>query len=184
MSFCITDEDITDVSTIGEKLMDLAGIVFRKHFYASYEEREDLISVGVLKALSLIDGGNFNQEKGKVLNFLYTGMRNEMHNYLYHRNKKIKGNDVLSETTNDVYFEDEGFVIEFCSIAEVCSEFLVYGDLKYEVIDEMKKRGFAVAGTQEDEVSCGSYAMSVEFHKDLLDRLCGAVLWKSREFFH
>jgi hypothetical protein len=181
LSLCITSKDIEDISTIGEKLLDLAGIVFRKHFYASYEEKEDLISIGVLKALTLISGGTFDNEKGKVINFLYTGMRNEMHNYIYHKNKKIKGMDVLGESVFDVYFEDDGFEIDFCFVAEVCSGFLIYGDLKFEVSEELKRRGFCVVGIQDDIISESSLVISEEFKKDLLDRLCGVVLWKSRE---
>lgn len=182
MSFCITKEDIRDNEVLGDKLVDLAGIVFRKHFYASMGDKEDLISVGILKAISLIKGGNWNESKGTVLNYLYAGMRNEMHNYLYHQRKEIKVEEVLYGCTTDNYFEDECFKIEYEIIELVCKDFLMYGDLRNLVGVELKNRGFSVSGYEN--IKNSRFLFEEDFKIDLIDRLCGAVLWKSREYSH
>ena len=181
MSFSIEAEDINNEVELSNKLMDLAGIVFRKHYYASYGEKDDLISVGVLKALSLIKGGNFSENKGTLLNFLYTGMRNEMHNYLYHQKKKVKCEEMISEASNDNYFEDESFKININTVDEVCNNFSVYGDLKFDVCNELTKRGFSLVGSRIGEF-IRNFEFNTTFKEDLIDRLCGAALWKSREY--
>jgi hypothetical protein len=172
--------DILDNEILGAKLVDLSGIVFRKHFYANMGDKEDLLSVGVLKAYTLIKNGNFCENKGTVLNYLYTGMRNEMHNYLYHQKKKIKVDDV-SESTHDIYFEEECFEIDYNLVSEVCVKFLVYGDLRNMVKEELENRGFNVLGVIAN-IRRVRFLFEENFRLDLIDRLCGAVVWKSREY--
>jgi hypothetical protein len=181
MSFCISKDDIFNEDVLGGKLIDLAGIVFRKHFYANMMDKEDLVSVGIVKALSLINSGNFCENKGTVLNYLYTGMRNEMHNYLYHQKKKIKVDDVC-ESTCDIYFEEECFNIDYKIVKEVCDNFKVYGDMGTLVTAELENRGFNVADPVSSRTS--RFFFSSDFKIDLIDRLCGAVIWKNREFSH
>jgi hypothetical protein len=181
MSFSISKHDILNVNSneLGLKLQDLAGIVFRKHFYASLNEKVDLMSVGVLKALSLIDSGNWKEDKGSVLNYLYTGMRNEMHNYIYHQNKDIKTDEVLRGITTDSYFDELGLIINISVIDEVCKFFnSVYGNISGGIARELEGRGFRVVGLNRDknkENTC--------LNEDFLDRICGAVIWKNREYF-
>ena len=52
----------------------------------------------VIKGYELTVGGNFDCTKGTWRNFLYTGMRNEMTNFLYRHNKETPVNDVIRET--------------------------------------------------------------------------------------
>lgn len=180
MSFCITKKDIQDADVLGAKLVDLAGIVFRKHFYANMVDKEDLVSVGILKALSLIKVGNWNENKGTVLNYLYAGMRNEMHNYLYHQRKEIRVEEIAYGGTSDIYFEEECFRIELGIISEVCDSFRMYGDMRNVVTAELENRGFSVVGHANTKNM--RFAFDKEFKEDFVDRLCGAVIWKSREY--
>jgi hypothetical protein len=108
-------------------------------------------------------------------------MRNEMHNYLYHQNKKLRSEDVISESSNDVYFEEAGFEIDFKVIRSVCSCFRYYSSLAGEVAVELGQRGFTIVGSIGDG---GTTIKTFDkaFKDDLLDRLCGAVIWKSREY--
>lgn len=187
MYFCIGVEDLEDYDLLGEKLLDLSGIVFRKHFYASYRDKDDLVSIGVLKALSLLDGGNFDERKGTLLNFLYTGMRNEMHNYLYHKNKKIKVGVEVSEYVEDIYFESDCFKVDFGCVREICKDFGFYGDFCLEVVRELGLRGFVLMDVDRNIYVSNSginrdSSFTKEFLDDLVDRLCGAVIWKSREY--
>lgn len=185
LSFCLHIKDLEDPNILGDKLQILAGIVFRKHYYASFCDKDDLLSVGVLKALSLINEGNFSKKKGTLLNYLYTGMRNEMHNYLYHKNKKLRGCDVVPDIVYDNYFEDYCFDINLSVIHEVCKEFSCYGNIIKEVVLEMSKRGFRVVGDIKLKLNRNAKQDKIfeceDFKTEVVDRLCGAVVWINQE---
>ena len=59
MSLHLSEKDLENPDVLANKLITLAEIVVRKHFYSSSHEKEDLVSIGVLKALSMINDGNF-----------------------------------------------------------------------------------------------------------------------------
>jgi hypothetical protein len=188
VAFKITVDDMKDSVVFGEKLMNLAGIVFRKHFYASYGDKEDLISIGVLKALTLLDDGNFDTGRGTLINFLYTGMRNEMHNYLYHKNKKVKILEDVKEFADDLYFESDSYSINLNIVIDVCNSFSMYGDLYEEVCMSLVLRGYIIKDRstkvkvlKNSKITLDKF--SPEFKKDLIDRLCGVIMWKHQESF-
>ena len=51
MALQLSEEDLVNEEVLASKLVTLAEIVVRKHFYASVSEKDDLVSIGVLKAL-------------------------------------------------------------------------------------------------------------------------------------
>ena len=193
--FNLCEEDLKDEDVLCEKLVDLSSIVYTRHFYANANEKQDLISVGVLKALSLVRGGKWDPEKGKLITYLYTGIRNEMHNYIYRISREIlmdnefidlQGSREIEE--GDVSFLEIGFDI----IEEVCKEFRQYGRVESRVIVDLAKRGFKVTGIdskfeeriiREEEVGRKERELGEEFYSELINRLSGAVLWKNREFY-
>lgn len=69
-------------------VVKLSEIVINKHFnYITGSERQDLFSEAMIKALTLADQESFDKSKGSYKSYMYTGIRNEMHNYLYHAKK-------------------------------------------------------------------------------------------------
>lgn len=191
MALDLSEKDLDNPEELGQKLITLAEIVVRKHFYASYNEQEDLVSVGVLKALSLIDGGKWAKGKGSFVNYIYSGMRNDMHNYLYHHNKEVSSNDAFNDDcTKDEYFEDETCYIDYRVIRLVCMDFekSFGGGIEQLVLDEIKRLGFVVKGMDtkvhtlqvfNPEVQ-GRYGLEVK--DEVVGRLVGIVLWKRKEY--
>ena len=107
MALHLSEKDLGNPDVLAGKLITLAEIVVRKHFYSSINEKEDLVSIGVLKALNMINDGKFSKKKGNFATFIYTGMRNDMHNYLYHQNKfnLVDIDTMIDSGSGDFYFE-------------------------------------------------------------------------------
>lgn len=191
MPFVFCEEDLKNEHILSQKLTDLSCIVFTRHYFASKVEREDLISIGVVKALSLIQGGSWTQSRGKMLNYLYTGIRNEMHNYLYKMSR-----EVCSEYTVGVnitcsinsFSNDNDYFIDQSIIEEVCSDFLCYGNLADIVSEKLSDMGFIIRDWKRKNKCDLTKVLgevvntySIEFSVDLIDRLCGAVIWKLKD---
>lgn len=175
--FDITEKDLQDKETLANKLLELASLVYNRHYYASKKEKEDLISVGVLKALTLIEKGEWRKEKGLLFNYLYSGMRNEMHNYLYRNNREVCYKEFYDRSKYDSYFESEIFKINFNDIEEVCSCFSCYGRTENTVACNLKRMGFTVSEWVCDGSNCILLIDSMKH--DLVSRLTSAVIWKT-----
>lgn len=192
MAFRFSEKDLEDRELLGAKLMDLASIVYSRHYYASYRERDDLISVGVLKCLSLIYNGGWDRSKGPLFNYLYSGVRNEMHNYLYKINKDVCMDEFFDDagevsTTHDTYFEEDLLSIDYGVVESVLGSFSMYGDLGCSIYSELVHRGFRVRNNPSDGEDNSSNIISSygkDFYHDLVNRLVGAVLWKSQASYH
>lgn len=108
-----------------ERLTKLATIVLNKHFsYVPACVKEDLIQCAVIKAYQMTIQGNFNEKKGTWRNFLYTGMRNEMTNYLYRNSKEFACVDEIIKDTLESPSELQLPKIE--TIQEDLSRFVKY----------------------------------------------------------
>lgn len=188
--------DLQDENKLAEKLITLSEIIVRKHFYASNEDKEDLVMIGVLKALKMIKSGNFDIKKGNLCTFLYTGMRNDMHNYLYHQNKFTTVDiDLVSNESGeeDIYFKDESCTIEYSLVHLECMHF--YKQFGYmidlDVVNELERQGFNVIGMSDKvkslrkSIQGGSDLLKDKYglliKKDIIQRIIGLILWKKRE---
>lgn len=180
----ITDEDINNVEELTRKLYTLASIVVRKHYYASTKERDDLISLGIIKALEMIHNGYFSASKGNLCTFLYTGIRNEMHNYLYHMNKfSTTDLSVLESVGEEEEFPEQN--LEYAFVHMVCLPFeKSFGSsIEREVIKILYKLGYFVENTpKEVEVVEGYRKVDEGTMKAMASRITGIVLWKKREY--
>ncbi len=194
MALDLSEKDLEDRNILGEKLITLAEIIVRKHFYASLSDKEDLVQVGVLKALIMIDSGTFSSSKGKFATFLYTGMRNEMHNYLYHL-RKFNCVDIDSVIVSDDEREIEEVIsdnfdvcIDFSLIHNVCKFFIpYYGEfIEAEVVKEISKIGYHVSGQpNEFKYTCYGDRLKNQYGRDVRDdiigRLIGIILWNKHD---
>lgn len=198
MGLALTNKDLNDENALANKLVTLAEIIVRKHFYSSKEDKDDLVSIGVLKAISMIKSGRFDAKKGNLCTFLYTGMRNDMHNYLYHLNKLSTVNlDLLSnkEGIEDDYFNErydsERNLIEYSLVHLVCMEFSnVFGDnIESEILDKLNNSGFNVIGMCEEKETAHTYCCCNDILKDkydenvrddVINRIVGIIIWKDK----
>lgn len=91
----ITPQGVSD-------LYKLAEIVTNCHFtYVPYNEREDLTSVAILKAISFVKESEFDPSRSTLKNVLYTAMRNEMKNSLYRLSKDTPVDDEILIGANE-----------------------------------------------------------------------------------
>ena len=73
-----------------DQIDKLSDIVVNRH-YAKMNaiDKEEMKSLAVLKAIKLIKEGSFDCSKSSIKNYLYTGMRNEMSNFIYSKRKEV-----------------------------------------------------------------------------------------------
>lgn len=97
-------DGVLDLSPYNLQALDnLVSVVVNKHF-SLYNETEELRSIGMLKCIELLEGREFDPElyphPSALKNFLYTGIRNEVGNYIYH-NKNSKKEVLVDESTQN-----------------------------------------------------------------------------------
>lgn len=113
---------------------NIVTVVFYKHFSYITDNylKEDLFQEGYLKAYELLNNGNYDPSM-PLRNFIYTGVRNAMTNYLYHI-KKETHMDIDELPKIDKYSmllgvnDEEEPYIDLNKIKEVCDKYSKYGD--------------------------------------------------------
>lgn len=191
MALDLTEYDLHHPEVLGVKLINMAEIVIRRHFfYTPLSIKEDLVSVAVLKALEEINGGSFDSSKGAFYSYVYTGMRNAIHNYLYHETKH-SGMEDLSDYKG-LSYEDEYQITPICSvslstIAYVASKFS-FGAVEFRMAARLREMGFQIAGISDKELnqkSCDAIPLDSLFSdavvRDTINRLCGLVVWQLKQ---
>jgi len=188
----MSEEDLKDPDVLGKKLMTLVEIVISRHYYASQSYIDDLRSVGLVKAMSLIHEGNFDKSKGNFVTYLYTGIRNDLHNHLYHLNKieTVDLDVLINQGEEDKYFADiEEVPISYSLIHTVCMDFMsVFGNnIETLIIKNLEEMGYTVKG-RKDTNPTFMYVYDpiieeygVEAEEDIISRIIGIILWKKHE---
>ena len=196
MALNLTEKDIDNPEILGEKLFTLAEIVISKHFYASMQRHfDDLRSVAVLKAIRVIRGGFFDKRKGNFASLIYSSMRNEIHNHLYHENKKDSVNlDVLMcKGEEDKYFTEDNSTVylSYSLIHSVCLSFISsFGEnVENLVINKLTDLGYSIKGRKSNNLPAFSYSydpIKEEYGKDceedIISRIIAIILWKRKEY--
>ena len=187
MALQLYEDDLNNEEVLSKKLITLAEIIVRKHFYASTADKDDLVSIGVLKAIRMIHSDNFRSDKGNLCTFLYTGMRNDIHNYLYHKNKfdTVDIDNTFDDGgKSDFYFEDEVAKIDYSLIHLVCMKFSrQFGNfIEDEIIKKLKYYGFIIDGYIE---SCSNEDKDVlvdeAYKEEVIQRALGLLFWELRQ---
>lgn len=118
-------------TSIYEMIENIVQVVF--YSYYNYikdpELKADLFQIGYLKAYELLNNGNYDPTMS-FRNFIYTGVRNEMHNALYHINKmKTVDLEQLDKYDNIVGYHETGdYNVEIDYVREICETFNRYGN--------------------------------------------------------
>lgn len=125
-------------TTIYDMIENIVQVVF--YTYYNYikdpELKKDLFQIGYLKAYELLNNGNYDPTMS-FRNFIYTGVRNEMHNALYHINKmQTVDLEALDKYDNVVGYHETGeYSIEVDDVRSICSNFSRYGDYFPSVVN-------------------------------------------------
>lgn len=161
---------MNDNISVYEMVENIVQVVFYSHFsyITDYELKRDLMQVGFLKAYELLNNGNYDPTMS-LRNFLYTGIRNEIHNTLYHLGKiptvSLDGLDVYENVVG--YNQVKDYTVEEEVVRDVCSKFKSHGDYFPKVANYLLKIGI-LEGNKYDEV---------EVDPELTDGIITLTLW-------
>ena len=186
MALQLYEDDLNNEEVLSEKLITLAEIIVRKHFYASTADKDDLVSIGVLKAIRMIHSDNFRSDKGNLCTFLYTGMRNDIHNYLYHKNKfeTVDIDNTFDDGgKSDFYFEEEVAKIDYSLVHLICMKFSKqFGNfIEDEIIKKLKYYGFTIDGFVDKECSNKEVRVDDSYKEDVVQRALGLLFWELKQ---
>lgn len=156
-----------------EELRKLCEIVLNNHYaYVAYCDREDLVAEGMLKCIELLRKGTFDPNRASLKNFLYTGIRNEMGNYLYRHKKEIPIEEFFGVSASP---EEMSITVDYRRIEEFVKPFNRGVDYTPWVIDRLEDLGFDVQRKPQR-------IQRQDPTHNLTGKLVCMVLWKIREF--
>lgn len=122
---------MNEQTSLYEIIENIVQVVFYTHYnyIKDPDLKEDLFQIGYLKAYELLNNGNYDPSFS-FRNFIYTGVRNEMHNTLYHLNKlQTVDLEILDKYDNIVGFHDTGeYDVDQLFIKEICNRYKRFGD--------------------------------------------------------
>lgn len=117
--------------SIYDMVENIVSVVF--YTYYNYvrdpELKKDLFQTGYLKAYELLNNGNYDPTMS-LRNFIFTGVRNEMHNTLYHLNKiQYVDLEQLDKYDNVVGYHETGeYCVEADFVKDICNTFSRHGN--------------------------------------------------------
>mgnify|MGYP000123086070 CR=1 FL=1 len=169
----VVDENVID------ELQQLSQIVANNHFaYVGYHDREDLLLEGQAKGLELIKSCRFDPDYGAPLkNFVYTGMRNEMTNYLYRKKREYPVEEFYGDQNKSAEMSLEEYKLDYRVIEGIINKYKKrYGDYSGIVVDSLREMGF--------DVQVDKKLIELEdYDKNLKRRLVIICIWRIREYF-
>ena len=116
-------------TSISDIIKNIVEAVFYSHF--SYvldpDLKQDLMQEGFLVAYELVKSNTYDASKS-LRNYIYTGVRNGMTNYMYHNKKEMHNNlDVVVE--NQVKSEEQYlYDIDLTIVYDICIQYEPLGD--------------------------------------------------------
>jgi hypothetical protein len=154
----------------------LSEIVANKHYSKVLPHvKEDLIAEGVLKGLKLLDGGRFDSGITSLKNYLYSGLRNEMQNYLYRSRRETPVEEDYQKTDDRTRCDE--IVVKAKEIQSVLNEFEVpYSDYYQSVAIKLRDMGFVVSPRVEDD-----NRVDHPINEKVRERLVCLIVWKKAE---
>jgi hypothetical protein len=166
---------VNDNVSVYEMVENIVQVVYYTHYgyITDPELKKDLMQVGFLKAYELLNNGNYDPTMS-LRNFLYTGIRNEMHNTLYHlgKIKTVSLDDGLGLYENVIgYRQIPEYSVEEKVVRDVCDKFSYHGDYYPIVFNYLLSLGI-VSGSKLDVG---------EVDNDLTDGIIVLTLWSIYE---
>ena len=134
--------------TIYDMIENIVSVVFYNYnnYITDPTLKDDLFQQGYLKAYELLNNGNYDPSMS-LRNYIFTGVRNEMHNMLYHINKvQMVDLEKLDKYDNIVGYHEMGdYEVEEEFVKEICDKFKRHGDYYPLVINYLIKLGIVQA---------------------------------------
>ena len=133
-----------------KNICNLCDIVMARHFYSNPAfDKEDLKQVGLYKALSLLQRSNYNPKKASLFNYLYTGIRNEIHNYVYKMNKDFAVDSTIMDTNTESICNTQFSGIDFSILnlqLKSLDEYCKNEQDKEDLANSLTELGFKIEG--------------------------------------
>ena len=125
--------------SIGDMIDNIVEVVLNTHYnYITDEDtRLDLMQEGYLKAYELLKTGTYDPRRN-LRNYLYTGVRNAMQNYLYHDRKE----DHQDLEDVEMFIEGESVTevrVNMKTVAKICEKYDSYGDYRPVALKYLKE---------------------------------------------
>lgn len=160
--------------TVYQMVENIVQVVFYTYYGYVKEQtlKEDMMQQGFMKAYELLNNGNYDPTMS-LRNFIFTGVRNEMHNMLYHLNK-IPTVDLeqLDKYENVVGYYDTGdLTFEMKKIKEITDIFSRNGNYFPSIYNYVISLGLIQAEPIPEP----------EVNAKMLDSIKALVLWKLYE---
>lgn len=161
--------------TMYDFIDNIVNVVYYKYFNYNTNPtvKQDLFQEGFMKAYELLNNGNYDPTMS-LRNFIFTGVRNAMTNYMYHHRKESHVDvDLLEkqERYKEVVGVKDGveFDIDVQLIADVCKPFRKFGDYFTPTIIYLNKLGIVNLELEpKDE----------ELDETMLEAIITNVIWK------
>lgn len=154
-----------------EDLDHLCTIIINSHYsYVNEYDKADLRQEGMIKALDLLASGAFDPTVSSLKNYLYTGLRNEMKNYLYRNTKDSPTEDEILYSTKES--EDQISDIE-----------LSVATMKVFQIKEILEKTRGIAKIDKVVSSLKSMGFNVDYNGNSkrykeVDRYVALIIWE------
>lgn len=168
------DEDVIEI------LYDFVNMVIYRHFsYVSAELKRDLTSEGICKVIQMLKAELFDPKISTLVNFLYTGVRNELTNFMHRMKREILVDDpVMFCSEKSMGSSSAKVVISFEKLKELLGKFAErVGGCIFQVIDALKEIGIQITGI------CDIVKTDKCFNERVVDQLKCLVIWKMQESY-
>ena len=153
---------------------NIVNVVFYKYFsYVTNPSlKQDLFQEGYLKAYELINNGNYDPDLS-LRNFIFTGVRNAMTNYMYHYRKESHVDlEILDKYDNTIGTHDvRDFDIDINYVKSITNNFSCYGNLFIPVVKYLNKLGIVNYKIQDNECE-------EKINQVILDGVITLVIWE------
>lgn len=164
---------MNDNISVYEMVENIVNVVFYTHYsyITNPELKKDLLQTGFLKAYELLNNGNYDPTMS-LRNFLYTGIRNELHNTLYHLGKiPTVSLDTLDVYENVIgYHQVKEYSVEEELVKKVCDKFKDYGDYFPIVANYLINIGILDKEKYNED--------GVEYNQELCSGVITLTLWE------
>ena len=133
---------------VGQSIYDIVdnivNVVFYKYFsYVTDPQlKQDLFQEGYLKAYELLNNGNYDPAM-PLRNFIFTGVRNAMTNYMYHDKRESHADLTELDKYENIIgvYDTEDYDIDIDLIKEITDRYSIYGNLYNPVMEYLKEIG-------------------------------------------
>ena len=124
-----------------------------------------------MKAYELLNSGNYDPNLA-LRNYIYTGVRNEIHNVLYHLGKvSVSSLDTLDVYDNVIgYTQTKEYDIDLSIVKEVCDKFKFSGDYYVPVLKYLNDIGMITFDPKGYDLK--------NYNQEMLEGIITIVLWK------